>query len=1045
MVKAITFDLDGGDLKVPVVGQYELNLPPYFATKTKKGWKLLNPITTIRNLAKRNKELVVDLNRSPSSLEPEIAEEEGVDMPSIEDFNPTDQKKLRRWEANKNKQGVYPKTDKPIRPRGRPAFLPKNARLQGLTYKKGTKHYGDNLNKKKKPEPESESDEEHYDEPPPPPSPPQSDSESSSESESEEEEEKRPRGRPKSKATLEKERKAKEAKEAEEKRKADAEKFERERPAREKAQKEKEERERQQRIKEQEERQQKFRDERNEHREKRSMEGQDTRTKEKEALRRKEDARKYAIEQEPKIMSAPLPKHKSIPADLFKRFDYWGGSRINVEPKDGKEITDKEWESLPDTIIDMTYFKGDEDIEGDKDPHPQSFTLYKKIPPKHSEHKGMNVYEYDFYFREYLKGELKHERNASYNPQTKQRKADITPTPDLGRLLDNYAVIKEGKYHQKTQLEDLPAGLKEFIKRRIMKQRGLRVEALHEKGRGLSGGLNPNRTNDQDDSDAEGGDDYDDGRDGKTTGGSIFSGLLSKVKSLVINPIEAVVNKVGDIGNKVIHGRMDYPPSAKAIIDKYGDQQVQGVSLHRLVLPSVYTGILSLWTGGETARRLKEEPKDKLFHISMWVKLPNAVILCEKNEVIHLKVNPTKAKEEEEQDAPTPSNTTFRELLEKGRASVGDEKFFSYSAKSNNCGNWIEYILRANGIENQGTKDFIGQDAHKILEGFPRLRRTLNTLTDIAGRANVVLEGGDLPDWEHLNWGSFTKQFERYNEEHPDNGIEDLEHFARSILANPKEYQPRTLKRARFYLNVILKKKSHHNNIMPSHRINGGAVIGLPVSNAVIRPAVWNGAGYENGKLMGADPRTWSPMPIHANHPNAMDTIFHDPNGHPSASGIHHHHHYHMGGMGFFDDIGRAFDPKQNGVAKAFDPNQNGVAQAFAPNGSAEQFGKQVASTLIHKGLPIAGQVAGSTLGNFLAPELGGLGGFALGQAGKAGGNALGDLIGKETGYGLKPKRLVKGSAEAKAFMASIRKKKMKGGDIPAPRSRLPITDPSML
>ena len=115
---------------------------------------------------------------------------------------------------------------------------------------------------------------------------------------------------------------------------------------------------------------------------------------------------------------------------------------------------------MPETIIDITYFKGDEDIEGDKDPHPQSFTLYKKIPPKHSEHKGMNVYEYDYYFREYLKGELKHERNASYNPQTKQRKADITPTPDLGRLLDNYAVIKEGKYHQKTQLEDLPAGLK---------------------------------------------------------------------------------------------------------------------------------------------------------------------------------------------------------------------------------------------------------------------------------------------------------------------------------------------------------------------------------------------------------------------------------------------------------------------------------------------------------------------------------------------------------------------------------------------------------
>jgi len=39
---------------------------------------------------------------------------------------------------------------------------------------------------------------------------------------------------------------------------------------------------------------------------------------------------------------------------------------------------------------------------------------------------------------------------------------------------------------------------------------------------------------------------------------------------------------------------------------------------------------------------------------------------------------------------------------------------------------------------------------------------------------------------------------------------------------------------------------------------------------------------------------------------------------------------------------------------------------------------------------------------------------------------------------------LVKGSAEAKAFMASIRKKKMKGGAVPPP-SRSPITDPSLL
>ena len=53
----------------------------------------------------------------------------------------------------------------------------------------------------------------------------------------------------------------------------------------------------------------------------------------------------------------------------------------------------------------------------------------------------------------------------------------------------------------------------------------------------------------------------------------------------------------------------------------------------------------------------------------------------------------------------------------------------------------------------------------------------------------------------------------------------------------------------------------------------------------------------------------------------------------------------------------------------------------------------------------------------------------------------------EETAYDPPPKggKLKKGSAEAKAFMASIRKKRMKGGRIPAPPSRSPITDPSLL
>ena len=126
--------------------------------------------------------------------------------------------------------------------------------------------------------------------------------------------------------------------------------------------------------------------------------------------------------------------------------------------------------------------------------------------------------------------------------------------------------------------------------------------------------------------------------------------------------------------------------------------------------------------------------------------------------------------------------------------------------------------------------------------------------------------------------------------------------------------------------------------------------------------------------------------------------------------GVHHHHHYHMGGEGFFDDIGRAFNPQTNGVAKAFEPIQQKAEQTFTP-----QLGRDITSGLIHKALPMAvssatGSLVGTATGN---PALG----FVAGQTlGKYAGQQAGDALGNATGYGFK-----KGSKEAKEHMAKIR------------------------
>ena len=84
---------------------------------------------------------------------------------------------------------------------------------------------------------------------------------------------------------------------------------------------------------------------------------------------------------------------------------------------------------------------------------------------------------------------------------------------------------------------------------------------------------------------------------------------------------------------------------------------------------------------------------------------------------------------------------TLTDMLDKTRELMGTKKFFGYSAKSNNCQDFLVAIFKANNIGDEQDIGFIKQDTAQLFKDLPSLRKLSNTLTTIGARADVLIKG----------------------------------------------------------------------------------------------------------------------------------------------------------------------------------------------------------------------------------------------------------------------------------------------------------------
>jgi hypothetical protein len=187
--------------------------------------------------------------------------------------------------------------------------------------------------------------------------------------------------------------------------------------------------------------------------------------------------------------------------------------------------------------------------------------------------------------------------------------------------------------------------------------------------------------------------------------------------------------------NKVLDFKENVPESVKNALNKIGDNNIVSARLGRTPVQAIIQGAL---------KTIVNIPYDDLFHLFIELTLDNGQIwILEKIERINLVKENRSSKKGAEFTSSFPVNKTVNELFINTKNKMGS-KFLPYQSANNNCQIFIIGVLDGNELNNSERTSFVKQDTKSIFKNNPALRKFANTLTDIGGYANAIMQSADL-------------------------------------------------------------------------------------------------------------------------------------------------------------------------------------------------------------------------------------------------------------------------------------------------------------
>lgn len=272
-------------------------------------------------------------------------------------------------------------------------------------------------------------------------------------------------------------------------------------------------------------------------------------------------------------------------------------------------------------------------------------------------------------------------------------------------------------------------------------------------------------------------------------GGKLNFKKIKKSIKKTVKKIENLPKKVEKIRTTLILGRNDYPPKVRKILKEVGDKYIKSITIKRNPVNSLLTATLNAVSFGEFKKRM-DKTFDNLFHLYIELTLDDdKKVLLEKNEVINMDINPQPKPETESKLVNNPiPHKTINEMLDETKQFMGQDRFFSYSAHSNNCQDFITAFFKANNIGDENDISFIKQDTEQLFDKLPLLKKFSDTVTDLGAKVDVIRTGAGLDTIKNYS---------------------DILHHLIGHITDPKEpIDPNDYKQAKEMIDAIKKEKS---------------------------------------------------------------------------------------------------------------------------------------------------------------------------------------------------------------------------------------------